>query len=172
MFSLLSLRFVLCSCNLDVLRTQRIMGFFILITHKATRSENRMTCIIFCLLRLSTLHHHCCCWSLPWKVFIQQNVSHECLPWVFWLYVPLVIYRTKRQELLGSPFWYFGFVDGYCRFKSQNRPIQSNEANKNPRLLLLTVFSTHHVVFVNLRFDANGIMTQRWRFHFHDFKNS
>ena len=40
MFSLLDLRFVLCSRDLDALRTQRIMGFLILITHKSTRSEN------------------------------------------------------------------------------------------------------------------------------------
>ena len=34
MFSLRDLRFVLCSRDLDVLGAQRIMGFFILITHK------------------------------------------------------------------------------------------------------------------------------------------
>ena len=39
MFSLHDLRFVLCSLDLDVLRAQRIIGFFILITHKSTRSE-------------------------------------------------------------------------------------------------------------------------------------
>ena len=33
--------FVLCSVYLDVLRAQRIMGFFILITHKSARSEIR-----------------------------------------------------------------------------------------------------------------------------------
>ena len=38
MFSLRDLRFVLCSRDLDALRAQRIMGFF-LITHKSTRSE-------------------------------------------------------------------------------------------------------------------------------------
>ena len=40
MFSLRDLRFALCSLHLDVLRAQRIIGFSILITHKATRSEN------------------------------------------------------------------------------------------------------------------------------------
>ena len=40
MFSLRDLRFVLCSRDLDVLRAQRIMGCFILITHKSPRSEN------------------------------------------------------------------------------------------------------------------------------------
>ena len=35
MFSLSYLRFFLCSLDLDVLRVQRIMGFFILITHKS-----------------------------------------------------------------------------------------------------------------------------------------
>ena len=52
MFSLLDLCFVLCSLDLDVLRAQRIMGFYILITHKSTRSENPITW-------LSYLH-------LPW----------------------------------------------------------------------------------------------------------
>ena len=41
MLSLPDLRLVLCSRDLDVLRAQRIMGFFILITHKSTRSEIR-----------------------------------------------------------------------------------------------------------------------------------
>ena len=45
MFSLLDLRFVLCSRDLDLLRAQRIMGFFILITHKSKRSENPITWI-------------------------------------------------------------------------------------------------------------------------------
>ena len=40
MFSLLDLRFVLCSRDLDVLRAQRIIGFFIVITHNSRRSEN------------------------------------------------------------------------------------------------------------------------------------
>ena len=39
-FHVFSLRFVLCSRDLGVLRAQRIMGFLILITHKPTRSEN------------------------------------------------------------------------------------------------------------------------------------
>ena len=43
MFSLFDLRFALCSRNLDVLRAQRIMGFFIFITHKSKRSENPIT---------------------------------------------------------------------------------------------------------------------------------
>ena len=40
MFSLHDLRFVLCSLEVDIQRAQRIMGFFILIIHKSTRSEN------------------------------------------------------------------------------------------------------------------------------------
>ena len=40
MFSLLDLGFVLCSLDLDVLRVQRIVGFF---THKSTGSENLIT---------------------------------------------------------------------------------------------------------------------------------
>ena len=43
MFSLRDLRFVLCSRDIDVLRAQRIMGFFSLITHKSTRSESPIT---------------------------------------------------------------------------------------------------------------------------------
>ena len=39
MFFLLDLRFVLCSHDLNVLRAQRIMGSYILITHKAMRWE-------------------------------------------------------------------------------------------------------------------------------------
>ena len=43
MFSLRDLHFVLCSRDLDMLRAQRIMDFFILITHKSTRSVNPIT---------------------------------------------------------------------------------------------------------------------------------
>ena len=43
MFSLLDLRFALWSLYLHVLRTQRILGFFIVITHKSTGSENLIT---------------------------------------------------------------------------------------------------------------------------------
>ena len=39
--SLCDLRFLLCSLDLDVLGAQRIIGFFILITHKSTRSQIR-----------------------------------------------------------------------------------------------------------------------------------
>ena len=39
MFSLRNLRFLLCSLELDVLRAQRIMGIFTLITHRSMRSE-------------------------------------------------------------------------------------------------------------------------------------
>ena len=41
--SLSDLRFVFCSLDLDVLCTQRIIGFFILITHKSTGLENLIT---------------------------------------------------------------------------------------------------------------------------------
>ena len=40
MFLLRDLFFVLCSRDLDVPRAQRIIGFFILITHNSTRLEN------------------------------------------------------------------------------------------------------------------------------------
>ena len=42
MLSLLSMRFVFSSRDLDVLRAQRIIGF-ILITHKSTKPENPIT---------------------------------------------------------------------------------------------------------------------------------
>ena len=54
MFSLRGLPFVLSSRDFDVLRAQRIMGFFILITHKSTRSENPI-CTCKCL---NLLHEH------------------------------------------------------------------------------------------------------------------
>ena len=41
------LRSVLGSRDLDVLRAQRIIGFFILITHKSTRSENAIACMVY-----------------------------------------------------------------------------------------------------------------------------
>ena len=45
MFSLHELRFVICSRDLDVLRAQRIIGFFLYLnTHKSTRSEKPVTC--------------------------------------------------------------------------------------------------------------------------------
>ena len=43
MFSLCDLRFLLCSRDLDVLCAQRFIGFFVLITHKPTRSGNPIT---------------------------------------------------------------------------------------------------------------------------------
>ena len=43
MFSLRDLHFVLCSLDIDARRAQRIIGFFLLITHKSTRSENPIT---------------------------------------------------------------------------------------------------------------------------------
>ena len=43
MLSLRDLLFVFCSRDLDVQRAQRIMGFYILVTHKSTRSDNVIT---------------------------------------------------------------------------------------------------------------------------------
>ena len=45
-FSLWVLHFVLCLLNLHVLRAQRGMGFFLLITHKSTRSEKPITWLV------------------------------------------------------------------------------------------------------------------------------
>ena len=43
MFLLCDLHFLVCSLDLDVLRVQKIMGFFLLISHKSIRSENPIT---------------------------------------------------------------------------------------------------------------------------------
>ena len=43
MFSQQDLRFVLCSRDLDVLRAQRIIGFFIINTQKLTKFGNPIT---------------------------------------------------------------------------------------------------------------------------------
>ena len=43
MFSLCDLHFLLCSHEPNILRAQRIMGFFIVITHKSTGLENQIT---------------------------------------------------------------------------------------------------------------------------------
>ena len=42
MFSLCDLHFVLCARDPNVQRAQRIMGLFILITHKSTRSHDHV----------------------------------------------------------------------------------------------------------------------------------
>ena len=42
MFSLLDLRFVLCSRDLDVPRAQRIMDIFVLITHENAIAWSRL----------------------------------------------------------------------------------------------------------------------------------
>ena len=43
MFLLCDLHFLLCSLDLDVLHTQSIMGFLILVTHKSMMSESAIT---------------------------------------------------------------------------------------------------------------------------------
>ena len=50
MFSLRDLRFVLCSRDLDVLRAQRIIGFFVLVTHKSKGSEKPTTSLSLSLI--------------------------------------------------------------------------------------------------------------------------
>ena len=59
MFSLLDLRFVLCSRDLDVLRAQRIIAVFIFITHKSTRSAILITCLKFALFISAFLSCYC-----------------------------------------------------------------------------------------------------------------
>ena len=58
MFLRRDLRFVLCSCNLHLLHAQRIIGFFILITHNSVRSENP---VMWLLLK--------CVWVTPYSSF-------------------------------------------------------------------------------------------------------
>ena len=79
MFSLCDLRFVLCSRDLDVLRAQRIMGFFILITHKSTRSKSPVTWLK--LIRV---------YKTPWKANMQRTFQafalqlseQKYMPWL------------------------------------------------------------------------------------------
>ena len=59
MFSLLDLRFVFCSRDLDVLRAQRIIAVFIFITHKSTRSAILITCLNFALFISAFLSCYC-----------------------------------------------------------------------------------------------------------------
>ena len=56
MFSLRDLRFLLCSRDLDTLRSQRIMCFLILVTHKSTRSENNNYRFVSLPLRRNRTH--------------------------------------------------------------------------------------------------------------------
>ena len=51
--SLHDLHFMLCSLDLNIPCAQRIMGFFILITHKSMRSENLITRQSFSVMRVS-----------------------------------------------------------------------------------------------------------------------
>ena len=52
MFSLRDLRFVFCSRDLDVLRAQRIIGFFLIsITHNEVETSNHMVRLILTALR-------------------------------------------------------------------------------------------------------------------------
>ena len=70
MFSLRDLRFVLCSRDLDVLRAQRIIGFFILITHKSPRSENLITWVHYNHSSYLTI-------DLEFKVLIDIILIHS-----------------------------------------------------------------------------------------------
>ena len=77
MFLRRDLHFMLCSCNLHLLRAQRIIGFFILITRNSVRSENP---VMWLLLK--------CVWVTPYSSFSyhQSNLPqwgmdkwrHQC----------------------------------------------------------------------------------------------
>ena len=91
---LLALGFVLCSRDVDVLRAQRIIGFFILITHKSTRSENWITW-----------------WALGQ---VSRFVSTRYL-YLISLFEWTFCRNLKKIVLVTSPFW-LGFrkaVSGY-----------------------------------------------------------
>ena len=93
MFSLLDLRFALWSLYLHVLRTQRILGFFIVITHKSTGSENLIT---WCV----------CARALTVFVFAQMPsrssvVEQKASKWWRRLQDPeLLVRRRYRSEIL------------------------------------------------------------------------
>ena len=67
--SLRDLRFVICSRDLDVLRAQRITGFFILITHRSAWSENPINWLLSCCSRSEARLH----------------VETSFIPQVFWI---------------------------------------------------------------------------------------
>ena len=76
MFLLCDLRFVLCSLDLDVLRAQRIIAFFILITHKSTRSENLIIWITVMLnfVVRGIISGHSSCSSVPVHYFLRLSL--------------------------------------------------------------------------------------------------
>ena len=97
MFSLSDLRFVLWSLDLDVPCAQRIMGFFISITHKSLRSENPLawngqlhqtTGVIIIWLTWSYL------------VFLQVLALHLCLQIQHHLWS---IIENTSENLLQTP---------------------------------------------------------------------
>ena len=81
-----SLRFALCSRDLDVLRVQRIIGFFV-ITHKSTRSENpikwpqiriiRRICLVIYFPDLLILT----CWCHSTSVFNWSSLAQTHRQW-------------------------------------------------------------------------------------------
>ena len=78
-FSLRDLHFLLCSLELDKLWVQRIMGFFILITHKLTRSDN--------LITWATMPN-----TFSWKTVSDDSVKH-------WYYIRCH-WKVKRATVL------------------------------------------------------------------------
>ena len=100
MFSLCDLRFVLCSRDLDVLRAQRFMTFFILITHKSTRSENLITWQ-FVLCYLSSSHSH------PIYFFIWGvSSSFSCKSYPIHLpSQPPRVHKANPAEMISILLW-------------------------------------------------------------------
>ena len=70
MFSQLDLCFLLCSLDLDVLRVQRVIGFFILITHKLMRLENAFTWYVSKVV----FHKMCMCAGTICRMFKSEWV--------------------------------------------------------------------------------------------------
>ena len=100
MFSLRDLRSVLCSLNLNVLRAQRIICFFILITHKSTRSENWITW----LERVSHI------WALNRDLYMLYRMPrHASL-------TPSVVNQAHKQTVV-SFYWTAWVAYRWCNRK-------------------------------------------------------
>ena len=70
MFSLLCLCFMLCSHHLDILLVQRIMGFFVLLTHKSMRSENSIRDVA----RIQNMWEFC---NYRWAQYVSKMQSES-----------------------------------------------------------------------------------------------
>ena len=100
MFLLRDLCFMHCSLDFDVLRAQRIMGFFILITHKSTKSENLITWKYryFCFFMFIC---SAVCIAFPSIMDYRRNPLFECKPLTTLLWIDAISVTTN---LLNNPF--------------------------------------------------------------------